>query len=267
MAKSFFEKLASSLNMEKDELGIDGYPQEESYEEELTEDPTASPEEQQDRIEEDDENAELIPDTENEQESSENEEWNPEELTGEFAEENTVVTQMASSSKKPQARLAIAKSDFSVVPQSKKQTIQDSSTYDDPLPGIKKKSLKSSVEKSETPPHEEEEAEGQLAIDVYQTENDIVIKSTIAGVEAQDLDITIEEDMVTIRGSRKKDDDAPGANYFYQECYWGPFSRSVILPMEIDSEQSEASFKNGILTIRLSKLARHKKKKITVTGG
>jgi HSP20 family protein len=109
-------------------------------------------------------------------------------------------------------------------------------------------------------------SEGQLTIDVYQTENDIVIKSTIAGVKPEDLDVTINNDMITIRGERKKDEAVPEENYYYQECYWGSFSRSVILPVDVLPERIEASMKNGILTIRLPKADTTKTKKIQVRG-
>ncbi len=109
-------------------------------------------------------------------------------------------------------------------------------------------------------------SEGQLTIDVYQTENDIVIKSTIAGVKPEDLDVSINNDMVSIRGERKNDEQVPEGNYYYQECYWGSFSRSVILPVDVLSEKSEASMKNGILTIRLPKADINKSKKIQVRG-
>ena len=106
--------------------------------------------------------------------------------------------------------------------------------------------------------------EGQLAIDVYETPSEIVLKSTIAGVKPEDLDIGIEDSTVNIRGSRHQEDQVKGDNYFYQECYWGTFSRSVILPVEIDSENVKASLKDGILTIRLPKIIRQKEKKIKV---
>lgn len=109
-------------------------------------------------------------------------------------------------------------------------------------------------------------SEGQLTIDVYQTESDIVIKSTIAGVKPEDLDVTINNDMITIRGERKKEEDVPEENYYYQECYWGNFSRSVILPVDVLAEKIEASMKNGILTIRLPKADATKMKKIQVRG-
>jgi HSP20 family protein len=110
------------------------------------------------------------------------------------------------------------------------------------------------------------DVEGQLTIDVYQTETDIVIKSTIAGVKPEDLDVAINNDMVTIRGERKNEEIVGSENYYYQECYWGSFSRSVVLPIDIVSEKAEASLKNGILTIRLPKADTNKVKKIQVRG-
>ena len=110
------------------------------------------------------------------------------------------------------------------------------------------------------------DAEGQLTIDVYQTEGEIVIKSTIAGVKPEDLDVSINNDMVTIKGERKNEEIVNAENYYYQECYWGHFSRSVVLPVDIISDKAEASLKNGILTIRLPKADTTKIKKIQVRG-
>jgi len=110
------------------------------------------------------------------------------------------------------------------------------------------------------------DAEGQLTIDVYQTDNDIVIKSTIAGVKPEDLDVSINNDMVTIRGDRKSEEQVETENYYYQECYWGTFSRSVILPVEVIADKAEAAMKNGILTIRLPKADTTKSKRIQVRG-
>jgi HSP20 family protein len=109
-------------------------------------------------------------------------------------------------------------------------------------------------------------SEGQLTIDVYQTDNDIVIKSTIAGVKPEDLDVSINNDMITIRGERRQDEQIPSENYYYQECYWGGFSRSVILPVDILPDKVEASMKNGILTVRLPKADTTRTKKIQVRG-
>lgn len=110
----------------------------------------------------------------------------------------------------------------------------------------------------------EEAQEGQLTIDVYQTDNDIVIQSTVAGVKTEDLDISITNDMVTIRGKRNRDEAVPQDRYFYQECYWGPFSRTIILPADIASDKVEATLKNGILTVKLPKIEKEQTKKIKV---
>jgi len=111
---------------------------------------------------------------------------------------------------------------------------------------------------------EAEGEEGQLTIDVYQTETDVVIKSTIAGVNPDDIDIGITNDMVTVRGRRVKDEKIEAENYYYQELYWGTFSRSVILPVEVDADRAKAGIKNGILTIKLPKVEKVKTKKIKV---
>jgi HSP20 family protein len=114
--------------------------------------------------------------------------------------------------------------------------------------------------------HFSADAEGQLTIDVYQTEESIVIKSTIAGVKPEDLDVSINNDMVTIKGERKTEEQVSPENYYYQECYWGFFSRSVVLPVDIIADKAEASLKNGILTIRLPKADTTKIKRIQVRG-
>lgn len=108
--------------------------------------------------------------------------------------------------------------------------------------------------------------EGQLNIDMYQTKDNVVIKSTIAGVRPEDIDITVANDMVTIKGSRKQEDTVTQDDYFYQECYWGNFSRSVIIPVDIDPENIEADLKDGILTVIIPKAAKAKTKKVKVKG-
>lgn len=112
----------------------------------------------------------------------------------------------------------------------------------------------------------QDDAEGQLTIDVYQTDEAIVIKSTIAGVKPEDLDVAINNDMVTIKGERKNEEVVPDGNYYYQECYWGSFSRSILLPVDVIADKSEASLKNGILTIRLPKADTTRIKRIQVRG-
>lgn len=108
------------------------------------------------------------------------------------------------------------------------------------------------------------EGEGQLTIDVYQTPSDIVVESPIAGVNPDDLDISITNEGVTIRGRRERVERVREEDYFYQECYWGRFSRSIVLPQEVDAENAEATIKNGVLVIRLPKINRQKSKKLKV---
>lgn len=108
------------------------------------------------------------------------------------------------------------------------------------------------------------EYEGQLTIDMFQTKDNVIIKSTIAGVRPEDIDVTIANDMVTIRGERKRDFEASSEDYFYQECYWGSFSRSVVLPVDVDIENVGADLKDGILTVILPKAAKSKARKIKV---
>lgn len=109
-----------------------------------------------------------------------------------------------------------------------------------------------------------EDYEGQLSVDVFQTPKEIVIKSTIAGVEPEDLDIFLNDDLLTIRGQRFQTEEEKKANYFYKECYWGGFSRSIILPVEVNPDKIDAELKNGILTIRLPKIERTKTININV---
>jgi len=110
----------------------------------------------------------------------------------------------------------------------------------------------------------QEESEGQLTIDVFQTDDDIVIESTVAGVDPDNIDIDISNESVTIRGERRRSEEVAEENYLYQECYWGKFSRSIILPQEVDPEKAKADFKNGILRIKLPKIDKGKTRKLKV---
>lgn len=109
-----------------------------------------------------------------------------------------------------------------------------------------------------------EELEGELSVDVYQTPTHIVIKAMIAGVRPEDLDVSLTRDMVTIRGKRERHTEGGGDDFFFQELYWGSFSRTIVLPQEVEIEEAEASEKHGLLTIRLPKLdkGRHAKLKV-----
>lgn len=109
---------------------------------------------------------------------------------------------------------------------------------------------------------DDDDFSGQLAVDVFQNGDDIVIKSTIAGVRPEDIDINVNNDMITIRGKREKDHTVVDEDYFYRECYWGGFSRSIILPCEVKVDRIKASMKNGVLTVVLPKAS--KVSKVTV---
>jgi HSP20 family protein len=110
----------------------------------------------------------------------------------------------------------------------------------------------------------QEQAEGSLTVDVFRDDGDLVIQSTIAGATAADIDISILNDMVTIKGARQPEAKIKDKDYFYQELYWGPFSRSIILPEEVDPDAAKASMKNGILSIRLPTLEKSKTKKLKI---
>jgi len=100
---------------------------------------------------------------------------------------------------------------------------------------------------------EDDFEEGQLSVDVYETPKEIIVKSTIAGVKPEDIDISINDDMITIRGHRHIEEKINEDDYLYQECYWGTFSRSIILPTEVKSDKIDASLENGVLTVILPK--------------
>jgi len=110
-----------------------------------------------------------------------------------------------------------------------------------------------------------EDVEGQLAVDVYQTKDSVVVKAPIAGVKPEDIDISLTEDVLTLRGERKEESTVEREHYYVQECYWGSFSRSVILPTATVSEKAQAALKDGVLTITIPKVAQDKVKKIKVT--
>lgn len=108
------------------------------------------------------------------------------------------------------------------------------------------------------------EEEGQLSVDVLEERDAITIKALVAGVSPDDLDITITREMVTIRGDRQDRETAPIHDYLYQELYWGPFSRTIVLPQEIEVEESEARERHGLLAIHLPKINKDRETKIRV---
>lgn len=119
-------------------------------------------------------------------------------------------------------------------------------------------------EPSVTETEEPIEEEGELTVDIYDKGDSIVIQSTVAGVKPENLDVSITSDSVTIRGRREREEEAHEENYYYKELFWGTFSRSVILPEEIEDDAAEASLKHGLLTIRLPKKRRGVVQKLKV---
>ena len=117
------------------------------------------------------------------------------------------------------------------------------------------------VIEEETP---EETPEGELAVDVYQTPTHIIIKAMIAGVKPEDLDVSITRDMVTLRGKRERHTEGTAGDFFFSELYWGSFTRTIVLPQEIDIEEAEAAEKHGLLTLRLPKLDKGRQAKLKV---
>lgn len=111
---------------------------------------------------------------------------------------------------------------------------------------------------------EEEEEEGELLVDVFQEDDSIVIRSTVAGVKPEDIDIDLNNDMITIRGKRNSVSSVSEDDYFYQECYWGSFSRSIILPCEVQAGKVKASLKDGVLTVILPKSNKDRSVKISI---
>ncbi len=110
------------------------------------------------------------------------------------------------------------------------------------------------------------ESEGKLAIDLYKAGENLIIQSTIAGIKAEDLEIVLQGDIIDIKGARKKPNEGADKSYYYQECYWGPFSRQIILPEEVDSSRAEADLQEGILTIRVPCIEKGKKRRIAIRG-
>lgn len=113
---------------------------------------------------------------------------------------------------------------------------------------------------------EDEPEEGQLTVDVYQTPTEIIIKTMVAGVRPEDLDVAITRDMVTIKGKRETERNIQEENYFHQELYWGSFSRTIMLPAEVEVEECEAVEKHGLLIITCPKIDKHKQTRLKVKG-
>jgi len=106
--------------------------------------------------------------------------------------------------------------------------------------------------------------EGQPVIDLYETSKDLILESPMAGVSPDDIEVFLEDDVLTVKGKREKLEEREKRNYFIQECYWGSFLREIILPVPVDGSKVKAELENGILKIIIPKLRREKRKRIEV---
>ena len=111
---------------------------------------------------------------------------------------------------------------------------------------------------------EEENNEGELTIDMHQTPKEIIIHAMVAGVRPDNLDISINRELIVIKGNRERAKIVSEEDYCHQELYWGSFSRTILLPQEIEVEESEASVSEGLLTITLPKIDKNKTQKLKV---
>lgn len=105
-------------------------------------------------------------------------------------------------------------------------------------------------------------SEGQLSVDVFRDKDELVVRSTVAGVKPEDLDINIHGDLLTIRGKRETSKEVSEEDWYYRECFWGAFSRSLVLPYEVATDMTSASLKNGVLEVRIPIREKGKKVKI-----
>ncbi|OHA72625.1 MAG: hypothetical protein A3A27_00860 [Candidatus Wildermuthbacteria bacterium RIFCSPLOWO2_01_FULL_47_18] len=110
----------------------------------------------------------------------------------------------------------------------------------------------------------EDDSEGQLAVDVYQTPDEIIIEAMMPGVKPDDLDISITREMITVRGTRGRHRVVEDDQFFFRELFWGSFSRTIMLPQEIEPDQADAREKNGVLVITLPKSDKGKQHKLRV---
>lgn len=112
----------------------------------------------------------------------------------------------------------------------------------------------------------EDDLDGELAVDMYDTGEDLIIKTMVAGVKPEDLDVSISRDSVTVKGKREHERTSSDHNHHFTELYWGSFSRTIVLPAEIEVEEAEAIEKHGLLVIKLPKIDKNKQTKLKVRG-
>lgn len=140
--------------------------------------------------------------------------------------------------------------------------LDDTNSSDDQLPTEDQQPVATPAE--DTWDDADEDFAGQLAVDIYETEDRLVVKARTAGVNREDLDVSISDGILTISGTLSSGDDVAATNWHIQECYWGEFSRTVALPVAIKEDEVDAVLKDGVLTITFTKVQQEQAKKITV---
>ena len=93
-----------------------------------------------------------------------------------------------------------------------------------------------------------------MSLDIYHTDKEIVILAPIAGITQDDIKVSVTDDVLIIRGERKAAEEIAEENYYTKECFWGGFSRSIVLPVEADTKNISATFENNVLDIRIPKV-------------
>ena len=138
----------------------------------------------------------------------------------------------------------------------------DFDSFEEEMPDSKKTSTPQTV-RAQLP---DDQGAAQLTVDVYQTDNEIIIRALVAGVRPEDLDVSITRDMVTITGKRVEQKEVDEDGYVYRELYWGAFARTIVLPAEVDVDMAEATEKHGLLTLKLPKINKDRQTKLKVRG-
>lgn len=138
--------------------------------------------------------------------------------------------------------------------------LEEEEEYDEP----KRRVVKSGHHKENSNWIEEETEEAELTVDVYQTPDEIIVQTMIAGVKPDDIQLTITRNMITIKGKREDIRTVDEEDYFTKELYWGGFSRTILLPQEVETEETEAVEKHGLLTIKLQKIDKEKRANIKI---
>lgn len=142
--------------------------------------------------------------------------------------------------------------------------LNDDSSADTATPAVTQQEPQISITEDTTWSEPEDEFPGQLAVDVYETDEQLVVKARTAGVNKEDLDVSISDGILTISGTLSSGDDTAATNWHIQECYWGEFSRTLALPVPVKEDEVAAVLKDGVLSISFQKVKQEQAKKITI---